>query len=505
MFVLIAPAISATPQAGNFPFREASLSLPNTSTDAHNAPPLCVDLDGTLVKSDTLWDGFCRLARNCPQELRHVPAWLSKGRAGFKAEVARHAALDPVRLPYNAAVLRFLQSQHREGRPIFLTTGADSSVAERVAAHLGLFQGTLASDGKTNLTSSDKLRALQATFPVFDYIGNSRADLPLLAQARQAMVANPTLGLRFSLRMKPLPIAQVFLDRPSAFGTLFKAIRIHQWAKNVLLLAPLAFSHRLNVESLFSAIAAFFCFSFMASANYLVNDLLDIESDRRHPSKRLRPFASGDLPVIGGIAAVLLLVAGSIAILPLLPATFAFFLAVYIAGTLSYSLYLKRFALVDVLVLSGLYTVRLLAGGAATSTEISHWLAGFSTFLFLSLAMVKRFSELENLRERGISSTHGRGYLVTDLEQIRTFGTSSATAAVVVFMLYIGGYNVSVLYNHPSRLWFIVPLLIYWLYRVWLLAARGELDDDPVVFAMRDPVSLAIGAAVVALAVFASW
>lgn len=481
------------------------MSLPSTSTDAQNVPPLCVDLDGTLVKSDTLWDGFCRLARNSPRQLRHLPEWLSKGRAGFKAEIAQRAGLDPARLPYNTAVLRFLQAQHREGRPIFLTTGADSIVAERVAAHLGLFQGTLASDGKTNLTSGEKLRALQTSFPVFDYIGNSRADLPLLSHARQAMLANPTLGLRLSMGLKPLPIAQIFLDRPATAGTLFKAIRIHQWAKNVLLLVPVAMSHRLNAQSILTAIAAFFCFSFMASANYLVNDLLDIESDRRHPSKRLRPFASGDLPVPGGIAAVLVLVAASIALLPSLPLAFAFWLGVYIAGTLSYSLYLKRFALVDVLVLSGLYTVRLLTGGAATATPISHWLAGFSTFLFLSLAMVKRFSELENLRERGLSSTPGRGYLVSDMEQIRSFGTSSATAAVVVFMLYIGGDNVSILYNHPSRLWFIVPLLIYWLYRVWLLATRGELDDDPVVFAMRDPISLGIGAAVIALAFFATW
>lgn len=481
------------------------MSLPSTSTDAQQAPPLCVDLDGTLVKSDTLWDGFCRLARNHPLELRHLPEWLALGRAGFKAQVARRAALDPARLPYNTAVLRFLQAQHRDGRPIFLTTGADSSVAERVAAHLRLFQGTLASDGKTNLTSGEKLRTLQASFPVFDYIGNSRADLPLLAHARHAMLANPTLGLRLSMVSKSLPIAHVFLDRRSSIRTLFKATRIHQWAKNILLLVPLALSHRLDAQSIATAFAAFFCFCFMASANYLVNDLLDIESDRHHPSKRLRPFAAGDLPVTVGIAAVLLLAAASLALLPLLPLAFAFWLGVYIVGTLSYSLYLKRFPLVDVLLLSGLYTLRLLAGGAATGTPISHWLGGFSTFLFLSLAMVKRFSELENLRERGVTATHGRGYLVSDMEQIRAFGTSSATAAVVVFMLYIGGFNVSVLYNHPSRLWFIVPLLIYWLYRVWLLATRGELDDDPVVFAMRDPVSLAIGAAVIGLAIFAAW
>ena len=481
------------------------MPLPAPSADATDSlRPLCVDLDGTLVKSDTLWDGVCRLARNQPLEFLKLPLWLPGGRAHVKAEVARRAPLDAARLPYNTSVLRYLQAQRREGRPIFLTTGADGSLAERVAAHLGLFQGILASDGKTNLTSKQKLASLQKSFQEFDYIGNSRADLPLLAHARNAMLANPTLGLRLAVGSNSLPIAQVFIDQRPPVRTLFRAIRVHQWAKNILLLAPLALSHRLNQHSIATAIAAFFCFSFIASANYLVNDLLDIESDRRHPSKRLRPFAAGDLPVAGGIALVFLLASASLAILPQLPIAFAFWLGIYIAGTLAYSLYLKRIPLVDVLVLSGLYTLRLLAGGAATGTEISQWLAGFSTFLFLSLAMVKRFSELENLRERGASGTHGRGYLVSDMEQIRTFGTSCATASAVVFMLYIGRPDVTDLYRHPTRLWLIVPLLIYWLYRVWLLASRGDLEDDPVVFAMRDPVSLALGVAVVALAIFAA-
>ena len=481
------------------------MPLPAASVNAADSVrPLCVDLDGTLVKSDTLWDGVCRLARNQPLEFLKLPLWLPGGRAHFKAEVARRAPLDPARLPYNTAVLRYLQAQRREGRPIFLATGADGTLAERVAAHLGLFQGILASDGKTNLTSKQKLSSLQKSFPQFDYIGNSRADLPLLAHAQQAMLANPTLGLRFSVGLNSLPITRVFLDRRPPVPTLIKAIRLHQWAKNILLLAPLALSHRLKPHSIATAVAAFFCFSFIASANYLVNDLLDIESDRRHPSKRLRPFAAGDLPVAGGFALVFLLVAASLAILPQLPIAFAFWLGVYIAGTLAYSLYLKRIPLIDVLVLSGLYTLRLLAGGAATGTEISQWLAGFSTFLFLSLAMVKRFSELENLRERGVSATPGRGYLVSDMEQIRTFGSSCATASAIVFMLYIGRPDVTDLYRHPTRLWLIVPLLIYWLYRVWLLASRGDLDDDPVVFAMRDPISLVIGIAVVALAIFAS-
>jgi 4-hydroxybenzoate polyprenyltransferase len=193
-----------------------------------------------------------------------------------------------------------------------------------------------------------------------------------------------------------------------------------------------------------------------------------------------------------------------VALLPRLPHEFALWLVVYIVSTMAYSFYLKRVALVDVLMLSGLYTLRMLAGGAATGTEISHWLAGFSIFLFLSLAMVKRFSELENLRERGITATHGRGYLVADLEQIRSFGTASATAAVVVFSLYISRPDVEALYKHAGRLWLIVPLMLFWLYRVWLLGSRGEMDDDPVIFAIRDRVSLAVGACVLAVAIYAT-
>lgn len=476
----------------------------NAIESAGSGCPLCVDLDGTLVKSDTLADGLCQLIRRQPLQIVRIPLWLAGGRARLKSEVARRASLDAARLPYNAAVRRSLQAQRREGRAIYLTTGADGALAERVAAHLGLFDGVLTSDGVTNLTGRKKLQSLKARFGQFDYIGNARADLMLLSAARRAMVANPTLGLRLGLRLRNIAVAETFIDRKPVVRTLVKAVRLHQWAKNVLLVAPLLLSHHLVRGSIAAAVAAFFCFSFIASANYLANDMLDIESDRRHPTKRLRPFAAGDLSVTGGVALALALVLAAVGVLPLLDRAFALWLAIYIVATLSYSLYLKRIAIVDVLLLSGLYTLRLLAGGAATGTEISQWLAGFSSFLFLSLAMVKRFSELENLRERGVAASHGRGYLVADMDQIRSFGTASAYAAVVVFMLYIGRPDVTALYRHPSRMWLIVPLLIYWLNRVWLLASRGELDDDPLVFAMRDAMSLAVGAAVVVLAVFAA-
>jgi 4-hydroxybenzoate polyprenyltransferase len=464
---------------------------------------LCVDLDGTLIKSDSLFDAACQFVRRNPARFWQLGLWLAGGRARLKAEVARRAPLDPARLPYNAELLRYLEDERRKGRQIYLTTGADGSPAERVAEHLGIFAGVLASDGATNLTSGKKLALLKARFGEFDYIGNSRADLPLLAGARQALAANPTLGLRLGLRMRRIPAARTFLDRRPLPRTLLKAIRIHQWAKNTLLVAPLLLSHKLHPAAVGAAIAAFFCFSFMASANYLFNDLMDIESDRRHPAKRFRPFAAGDLGIPGGVLLALALIAASLALLPLLPYPFALWLAVYIVSTSVYSFYFKQIALVDVLMLSGLYTVRLLAGGAATRTDISPWLAGFSVFLFFSLAMVKRFSELENLRGRGLTETHGRGYLATDLEQIRSFGTACATAAVVVFALYISRPDVTALYKHAERLWLIVPLMLFWLYRVWLLGSRGEMDEDPVIFALRDPVSLAVGACVLGVAIFA--
>jgi 4-hydroxybenzoate polyprenyltransferase len=464
---------------------------------------LCVDLDGALVKSDTLFDGICQFARRRPIELWRLPLWLVAGRARLKAEIALRAPLDVAHLPYNTALLRFLRAEKHSGCSIYLTTGAHYSLAEQVAAHLGIFDGVLASDDVTNLTRGKKLARIESRFGSFDYVGNSTADLPLLARARHAMVANPTRGLLAGLRMRGIPVARTFLDQPSLPRTVLKAIRFHQWAKNILLLAPLLFSHNLRPRPAAAVFFAFFCFSFMASANYLVNDLLDIEDDRRHPAKRFRPFASGDLPVSTGILLALVLACASLALLPLLARAFALWLGVYILVTSLYSFYLKRIAVIDVLVLSGLYTLRLLAGGAATGTPISTWLAGFSSFLFLSLAMVKRFSELENLRERGGTVTHGRGYRVADLEQIRAFGTASAYAAVLVFSLYITRPDVDALYKHPDRLWLIVPLMVYWVTRVWLLASRGELDDDPVIFALRDPISLAVGLCVIAVAILA--
>ena len=475
------------------------LSEPNPAIG--HLRPLCVDLDGTLVKSDTLIDSLLALLRNRPDRLLGFPRALLNGKAAFKAYVTESVSLDVPHLPYNRAVLRFLQQEHRNGRQIFLATGADVRLAERVAAHLGIFTGVLGSDGATNLTGSRKLAALRSRLGSgpFDYIGNATPDLPLLAVASHAMVANPSLSLRLGMRSHHILPSREFIEtRP--LKSLLKAIRPHQWAKNLLIFIPLFCSHALSAGRLLIALAAFCCFSLTASSAYIVNDLLDIEADRRHPSKRLRPFASGDLSAIAGISiAAVFLVAGLVGG-RLLPGGFYTWLLVYLATTLAYSSYLKRIALVDVLTLSGLYILRLLAGGAATQTPISHWLEGFSMFLFLSLAIVKRFAELENLRTSGSTPRNGRGYQLADISQLRSFGNSSGMAAVVVFAIYISGADVEKLYHHQRFLWLIVPCMILWINRVWLLASRGELDEDPVAFALTDRMSQLIGLAVVAIA-----
>jgi 4-hydroxybenzoate polyprenyltransferase len=462
-------------------------------------------LDGTLVKSDTLVDSLLVMVRTHPLDLIKVPGWIATGKATLKAQVTERVTLNVSHLPYNKPLMAYLEQQHGTGRKLYLATGADTSLAVRVAEHTGLFAGVLASDGKTNLTGSNKLESFQKHFPTtgFDYIGNARPDVPLLAAAGKAMVANPDGALTSAIRAGKFQVAQRFDDRAPLLRTLRKALRLHQWAKNALIFLPLVLAHTLAGPRVLSAVVAFFCFSLCASATYILNDLLDIEADRRHPRKRYRPFASGDMSAKSGV-----LIAGGFLLLSLaaaftLPSGFLAYLVLYLVTTLSYSFYFKRIVLIDVMLLSGLYTIRLLAGSEAESVVISPWLAGFSIFLFLSLAMVKRFSEMQNLRTAGNAPSNGRGYLTSDIEQLRAFGTSAAYAAVVVFSFYISSLSGLKLYQHPQRLWLITPLMIFWLSRVWLLASRGELDEDPVIFAVTDKLSLLIGVAVATIAVFA--
>jgi 4-hydroxybenzoate polyprenyltransferase len=467
--------------------------------------PLCVDLDGTLVKSDTLHDSLLLLVCSRPSALPGLFRALFHGKAAFKASVTGAVMLDVKHLPYNRSLLEYLREEHARGREIYLATGADIRLARLVADHLGFFAGVLGSDGSTNLTGRNKLETLRAHLPsgAFDYIGNDVPDLPLLEHSSRPMTANATLRLRLALRAKHIRPARAFEDRRPLLPSLLNAARMHQWAKNALIFLPVLLAHDLRPSRLLTAAIAFLSFSFAASATYIFNDLLDVDADRRHLGKHARPFASGDLSPAHGLA--MIGVFGVLAIVGahFVPSAFSVWLVVYLCSSLVYTSFLKRVPLVDVLVLAGLYTLRLLAGSAATFTPISHWLAGFSFFLFLSLAIVKRFAELENLRAGGLEPRNRRGYFLADLEQLRTFGTASAYAAVVIFAIYISGSDVTYLYRNAGRLWLVVPLMILWLNRIWLLASRGELDEDPVVFAITDRMSLLIGAAVLAIVLLA--
>lgn len=467
--------------------------------------PLCVDLDGTLVKSDTLVDSLLVLARAHPAALLALPGQLLRGRAALKAFITSRVSLDVAHLPYNRAVLQFLHEERARGCALYLVTGADLHLAQRVAAHLSIFAGVLGSDGRVNLTGSRKLDRLRSEFggEKYAYIGNDTPDLPLLAHASESMVANPSLRLRVRMRLRGIRPARAFIERGGAVRSAVRSLRLHQWAKNLLIFLPLLLAHVIAANRLLTALLAFFCFSFTSSSAYILNDLLDIEADRRHPKKRFRPFAAGELSAATGAGMVAGLLVLAAAGARMLPFAFTGWLLLYLGSTFAYSWYLKRIALVDVLVLSGLYTLRLLAGSAATQSHISQWLAGFSIFLFFSLAIVKRFAELENLRISGLPPRNGRGYLVADAEQLRSFGTASAFAAVMVFAIYISSSDVVVLYRRPQLLWLIMPLMILWLCRVWLLASRGELDEDPLVFAFTDRMSLAIGIAVAATVLLA--
>ena len=403
--------------------------------------PLCVDLDGTLVKSDTLHDSLLALLRTRPALALQLPGRVFQGKAAFKAFVTDSVSLDVAHLPYNQSLLAFLRRENANGRDLYLATGADLRLARRVADHLGIFAGVFGSDGVTNLTGARKLDSLRARLHSadFDYIGNDTPDLPLLSQAVEPMVANPSLRLRIKLRAGTIHPAQTFVDRAPALKSLRNAVRLHQWAKNLLVFVPLFCSHALAPASCSlpwrpssasrsplrqpTSSTIFSTSRPTAVTCKSISALLPQAIFHRSPESRSSSFFS--LPASP---------ARRCSQEDFLPGCF-----VYLATTFAYTLALKRYALVDVLALAGLYILRLLAGGAVTATPISHWLAGFSMFLFLSLAFVKRFAELENLRVENAVPRNGRGYLVSDLDQLRSFGTASAYAAVVVFAIYISG------------------------------------------------------------------
>lgn len=451
-----------------------------------NAIPLAVDLDGTLIAADLLWEGLFLLLRKNPLFLFMVPFWLAGGPARLKCEIASRVDLDAAGLPYREEILSRLRDERANGRQIILATGTPRKFADAIAAHLGLFDGVLATDDRQNLTSGRKRAALVEAYGDggFDYAGNSRHDLKVFDAARAAIVVAPD---RHAARWQSEHGSELVATPKPTVKTVFKMLRAHQWLKNGLIAVPMVLSHEyFNVGMLTACLLAFISFSASASAIYILNDFFDLALDRRHPTKRNRPFASGLLSMPFGFASMGVLLTVSLVTALFLPVEFLAVLGAYLVMTTAYSFSLKRALLIDVLTLAGLYTMRILAGAAATRVDVSFWLLAFSIFFFLSLALVKRFVELRSSVLVPGERIAGRGYRAEDQEIIAQAGMASAFSSALVLALYIHSDSVQELYPHPWMVWPLAPIVLYLTMRIWILARRDEMHDDPVVFIIRD-------------------
>ncbi len=454
--------------------------------------PLCVDLDGTLVRSDTLIDSLSTgLGRG--GVWRAMLTLLAKGRAAMKREMAEIEPVHAPSLPYNLDLLDYLRSEKQRGRKLVLVTAADQRTAEAVNTHLQLFDLVLASDGVRNLKAEAKAAALVELFGEnnFVYAGNDRSDLFVWRRAKAAVIVNASRSVA-AKAAGLAPVERNIREKRSPASAILRALRPYQWVKNLLVLVPVATAHALDDASAWiGAFWTFAAFCATASGIYIVNDIFDLKADRLHPRKRHRPFASGMLSMPLGfvLAAVLLTAGGSFA----LQSGVAALIALYAATSLSYSLWFKEFPLVDIFVLAALYTLRLFAGGEATGHRVSLWLLGFSSFFFLSLALVKRVSEIMALPT---GSAPRRAYTVTDVPMLQLMGIASGFTAIVVLALFVQDEATSQLYSSPTLLWCVVPLILFWICRVWLSTARGYMHDDPIVYAAKDWVSWLVTRAV---------
>lgn len=508
---LVAPTTQAV--SANHTLARPHFLVPHSTANPTNEQVepsvVFVDLDGTLVATDLLAEALLRIVSRRPAILPQCIVAAFQGRASLKQCAAESVHFDAKLLPYRPEVIDLLRQQKAKGNTIVLATASPVEWANAVAKHLGLFDAVLASDGNTNLKGPAKLRAItaycrQVGQQEFAYVGDSVADLPIWQQAARVYVVAPSASLGAKLAQQGAR-TQPLVHRTKIWMNVLKLLRPHQWTKNLLLFVPICLAHMVDVQGMASALLAFLVFSLAASSVYVLNDLVDIDSDRQHPTKRNRPFASGALSVAYGPPLALMMLTAAVTIAAItLPLSFFGFLVLYLAVTTLYSFWLKRIVVVDVMVLAGLYTLRIIAGTVATASPMSEWLLGLSLFLFTSLAFAKRYAELSRLAGQNQSDSVGRGYLVTDLSVIESLGPASGYLAVLVLALYVNSDAMRSLYSTTWPLWLICPLFMYWITRVWFFAKRGQLSEDPVVFALKDRTSRVLAASVVLLAFLAS-
>jgi 4-hydroxybenzoate polyprenyltransferase len=474
--------------ASTFVERDIREDLTSSKEPCAVEPPLVVDLDGTCVKTDLLLEYLLALLRKSPRYLFLLPFWLAKGRSHFAREVVRRASLDVSLLPYRLELLDYLKQQRAQGRSIVLATRNDAQLTWQLADYLMLFDETLASGNSPKESQRDRL-VRRFGEKGFDYATSGRSEIAILTSARRVILVHPSLRAEMSVA-RVAQVDRIFEARGQQKMDYLKPLRPRHWLKNVLVFAAVFAAHRFDETALLGkALVAFVALCCCASSGYLLNDLFDLAADRHHPRKRFRPFAAGDLPLSYALSLIpLLVLVGCIMGAMVSPLCVAMLLA-YFVLTVTYSLYLKRVALLDVLVLAGLYTLRVMVGSAAVAIWPSPWLAAFSMFLFVSLAFVKRYSELLTMRNVDGEAARASGYEAGDAELLAAKGTASGYLAVLVLAFYITSGPAHILYSRHQLMWILCPLLLYWIGRMWLVAHRGQMGDDPVLFATSDRTS----------------
>lgn len=484
---------------------------------------LFVDLDDTLIKTDLLAEAVVKSAKNNPLGLLRALWSLTQGRAAFKDAMARIVTPDVTHLPYQTEVLKLLEQQHNDGVTLVLATASPRPWADAIAAHLGIFDAVLASEDGRNLKGSRKLAAIQEYcrqehHESWGYVGDSAADLPIFAESDQAYLVSRSRRLQAKTNRVTSGHLSVLSQSRTTWKDVAKALRPHQWAKNILVFVPMILAHAFAAPQILATFLAWVCFSCVASSVYILNDMLDVEADRRHPRKCRRPFASGKLPLlVGPLMATSLLGIGIAVAATALPVKFLLLLCGYWCLTTLYSVWLKHKLILDVMVLAGLYTLRVIAGGAAVNLPVTEWLMAFSMFLFTSLAFAKRYAELTRLLDESVAAgakpvmdevasssestlkPFGRSYRLEDIGMIESIGPTSGYLAVLVMALYINSTQGTALYRNGWTLWYICPVLMYWITRLWIIAKRRKLSEDPVVFALKDRVSHLLGVVVAGL------
>lgn len=499
-------AMSPERERSSQPLMQPSSPTPSSATLADAvAPPLVVDLDGTLIRTDLLYETAMRAGGRAPLKSMAAAVHLLRGKAALKSFLAEAGALDVSTLPYHEECIAFLRRERARGRKIILASASDQRLVDAIAKHLELFDEVYGTGADRNLGGAAKAELLCAKYGErgFDYIADRKVDIAVWRRARKALTVNASPALRRRLEGVHDDVEHIAPDG-RALGqrltTLLNALRPHQWVKNLLIFVPILTAHRFEPAVLLTAMLAFGLFSVVASSVYVLNDLLDLEADRRHPRKRRRPFASGAVPIAWGIVIAPLLLGLGFGLAALtMPWQFLVALGLYYALTLNYSVWLKRRMIVDVICLGLLYTLRIIAGGLAVAIPPSPWLLALSMFLFLSLAIMKRMAELEDARRTEREVIAGRGYEPDDLPVLQVMGVASGYIGVLVLALYINSATVTELYKSPTILWGTCPLLLYWISRLMIKTHRNQMHDDPIVFVAKDPISLFVGFCIVLL------